>query len=107
MLRPFFPHFENAWDVLEYQWKHVHDIPSTDADRLGFYNCNLCRHTYCCEASWYREIKWLKFDRTEVPVPIDYDKMLKVHYGDYMKLPPIEKRRITHIDAPKATWVVG
>jgi hypothetical protein len=32
------------------------------------------------------------------PVPVDFDACLKVNYGDYMKLPPIEKRGMWHAD---------
>ena len=106
LLRPFFPRFENSWDILDYLWEHAHDVPCTNAKHLGFYDCNLCRHTYCCESDWYREAKWVKFDKTEVPIPIGYDEMLKVHYGDYMKLPPLEKRRITHVAVPKPLWKI-
>lgn len=105
-LKPFFPRMRTPKDVIECQERYMHRIHSSTASMLGFYDGDLCRHIYCCEAAWYREVKWMKFDKTEVPIPIDYDKMLKVHYGDYMKLPPVEKRRVTHVDAPKATWKI-
>ena len=35
-----------------------------------------------------------KFDELELPGAKDYDEYLKVKYGDYMKLPPEEKRKI-------------
>ena len=37
------------------------------------------------------------FEGNEFPIPIDYDRFLKIVYGDYMKLPPVEKRKSTHI----------
>lgn len=37
------------------------------------------------------------FEGNEFPIPIDYDKFLKIVYGDYMKLPSVEKRKSTHI----------
>ena len=106
LVRPFFPRMRNIWDALECQWERIHKIPCDTSERLGFYNCDLCKHTYCCDAAWYRETKWLKFDCVEVPVPIDYDKMLRVHYGDYMKLPPVEAQRITHVNVPDAIWKI-
>ena len=106
-MKPFFHRLKTRDDFFKYQWEYIHSVPSEKARILGFYDCDLCRYTYCCEASWYREAKWMKFDKTEVPVPIEYDKMLKVHYGDYMKLPPGEKRRITHINVPSASWSLG
>ena len=37
-------------------------------------------------------IKYLKFNDIKVPVPNNCDAYLKGQYGDYMKLPPKEKR---------------
>ena len=38
----------------------------------------------------------LKFEDTSFPCPLDYDNVLKVMYGDYMKLPPVEKQVSHH-----------
>ncbi len=43
----------------------------------------------------YDEVDYLEFEKIPVMVPKEYDKWLKNMYGDYMKLPPIEKR-VTH-----------
>lgn len=45
--------------------------------------------------SWYGKGKKMKFENTAVIVPDRYDLWLKRVYGDYMKLPPVEKR-VTH-----------
>lgn len=37
-----------------------------------------------------------KFEYLEVMVPNDFDAVLKNQYGDYMKLPPVERRK-THL----------
>jgi len=49
---------------------------------------------------WYAEdfasaIDW-DFEDFKFPVPVGYDRFLKVMYGDYMKLPPIEERGLHH-----------
>lgn len=38
----------------------------------------------------------MKFHKAEFPVPRNYDEVLKHTYGDYMKFPPLEKRKPTH-----------
>ena len=37
-----------------------------------------------------------KFEDIEALIPVDYDSYLKVLYGDYMTLPPEEKRFYSH-----------
>ena len=41
-------------------------------------------HKYPIEA--FRETIMMPFELTELPVPIEYDKVLRIEYGDYMKL---------------------
>lgn len=35
------------------------------------------------ELSWFEEIVWLPYEGFDVPVPAEYDKVLRVIYGDY------------------------
>ena len=44
---------------------------------------------------WYGEGKKMEFEGIEVVVPNECDKYLKQIFGDYMQLPPVEKR-VTH-----------
>ncbi|HHX24250.1 MAG TPA: LicD family protein [Thermoanaerobacterales bacterium] len=41
---------------------------------------------------YFGEAKYLEFEGHKLPVPEYYDEFLKHIYGDYMKLPPVEKR---------------
>ncbi len=43
---------------------------------------------------WYEELAEYEFDNLRLPGARDYDGYLKVKYGDYMKLPPENKRKI-------------
>lgn len=38
-------------------------------------------------------LKYIKFENKEFPVPKNTDKYLKLLYGNYMELPPVEKRK--------------
>ncbi|MBR4461149.1 MAG: LicD family protein [Erysipelotrichaceae bacterium] len=44
------------------------------------------------------ETIWMDYENIKVPVPKNYDKMLKIQFGDYMKLPPVEERGFWHGD---------
>ena len=46
-------------------------------------------------ADWYGEGTTLFFEGLEVTAPAQYEKYLTQVYGDYMQLPPVEKR-VTH-----------
>ena len=46
----------------------------------------------------FEEGKQILFEGEQFFVPKEYDTYLKIHYGDYMKLPPIEKREPIHAD---------
>lgn len=48
------------------------------------------------EKSMFENYCLLKFEDTEFYCVSDYDKMLSDYYGDYMQLPPIEKRVPRH-----------
>lgn len=47
------------------------------------------------DSSIFKQTIGHKFEDTEIQIPIGYDKYLKQCYGDYMRIPPVEKR-ITH-----------
>lgn len=49
-------------------------------------------------ARCYRDVVRHKFESIEVNLPIGYDELLTVQYGDYMKFPPIEARGERHSD---------
>ena len=46
----------------------------------------------------YSETKEVPFEGITAKVPVGYDRILKVVYGDYMKFPPVEKRGVWHGD---------
>ena len=51
-----------------------------------------------CDADDIKETLWMDFENIKVPVPVNYEKMLKTQYGDYMKLPEPEDRGMDHGD---------
>ena len=57
----------------------------------GANNCRDGFPTKCLE-----EVKYIMFERELFPIPKDYHTVLSSIYGDYMKLPPVEKRVCRH-----------
>lgn len=50
---------------------------------------------YCSPASWFKETVEVDFEGKKYPAPKAYHDYLKSKYGDYMKLPP-ENKRVGH-----------
>lgn len=44
------------------------------------------------EKAWVEKTIEAPFEGLKVKIPVDYDKVLRLSYGDYMKLPPVEER---------------
>ena len=51
---------------------------------------------FCDKKSWFGEGQMIQFEDIKVKAPKDIDSFLKVYYGDYMKLPPVEQRVPSH-----------
>jgi lipopolysaccharide cholinephosphotransferase len=48
------------------------------------------------KSEWFKEYILFPFADTEIRVPVGYDEMLRFEYGDYMQLPPMDKRIPDH-----------
>ena len=46
------------------------------------------------ERRWYEELTVYTFDSMQLPGAADYDGYLTVKYGNYMELPPENKRKV-------------
>lgn len=42
---------------------------------------------------FFEELIWVDFENTTMPIPKKYHEYLSIQYGDYMQLPPVEKRK--------------
>lgn len=62
-------------------------------ERVG----NFCgANKFVCSKDVFNNFTWMEFEKKKFMVPIGYDKWLRCSYGDYMKLPPVEKRVSHH-----------
>lgn len=42
---------------------------------------------------FFDNLIWVDFENTTMPIPQKYHEYLSIQYGDYMQLPPVEKRK--------------
>ncbi len=60
------------------------------------YNQSGEKKVYFFKKKWFSNIEYIIFEGKEFPVIKGYKQYLKLCYGDYMKLPPIEQRENMH-----------
>lgn len=53
-----------------------------------------CNRNYGYKRSWYEKTKDIEFEGVLLQGCEEYDEYLTFLYGDYMKLPPVEKRKV-------------
>ncbi|MBR0442215.1 MAG: LicD family protein [Firmicutes bacterium] len=61
--------------------------------------CTLDGAPFIPKYDWkdWTELTDHRFEGYDLPIPVNYDKLLRIMYGDYMKLPP-EEARMGHVD---------
>ena len=52
--------------------------------------------TWLYPKEWFNEAEWVKFENTEVPIPVGAKEYLTKRYGNYMELPPEKDRHPEH-----------
>lgn len=66
------------------------------------------RKEYCFPREVFDDTEIITFENLKVPVPKNWDIVLRNLYGDsYMTPPPLEKRVSEHSKSPKAPWYYG
>lgn len=69
----------------------------TKYKRMLFGNIRLLKYSF--SANWFESAVMKQFEDDFFPVPVGYDEYLRLYYGDYMQLPPIEEQgvKLEHI----------
>lgn len=55
----------------------------------------------------FEDVKMVPFDSVMVPIPVGVETLLRLSYGDYMQLPPVECRRPSHEYGDRCPWWLG
>jgi len=90
---PFRPFFD-AQKLLEKWERLLMKYPFGEAEYVG-YTWWTRVNKLVFPAEWFSDYVELPFEDTTVRIPIGYEDYLTKQFGDYMKLPP-EDKRITH-----------
>lgn len=72
----------------------IEEIRKIKSTRLRVYPSGLTKEVYAKE--FFEESLCVPFEDTQIQIPKGYHEILTSFYGDYMKLPPVEKRISNH-----------
>lgn len=79
--------FEKArYRISEFCEKQIKKYRFEDCENVRYLSEPVLRR------EWFDKPDYLMFEGHKMPAPIGYDAYLRERYGDYMKLPPVEKR---------------
>ena len=77
-----------AEDLVTQLWRLANELcmsyGEAESDKLVGYLFYARNKRVCFDKHWYDDVEYLPFENVELPVPIAYDEVLKVQYGDYM-----------------------
>lgn len=84
------------YKLMKYAEKQMSKYRVNDCDKIT----ELCAGPYYMQKEYpkqaFEKQLYVDFEDTKLPVPIGYDSYLKIAFGNYMELPPIEKRMNHH-----------
>lgn len=88
-------------DLLRNNLKKIDEIALRFADRdTDFYSVSVV--SFCAidkiiyNKKWFEKAEYVDYEYITLPIPSDADSILKILYGDYMQMPPVDKRVVTH-----------
>ncbi len=104
----FLPQVKTIQDVRDVVDKRVRKHPMEESEFCGTATPTWQDLINIEPVSVFGEPRMVPFHGREVPIPHDFDTYLRRKFGDYMQLPPEEKRRLPyHAGQPDAPWKFG
>ena len=74
----------------------VRSLPYENSKYVGEFIDEIGDKRIMLKSEMFEGFELLDFENTKFKAPKDWDKFLSQFYGDYMQLPPEEKRVATH-----------
>lgn len=84
------------WIIKKYN-KHSTKYRNSSGEYCFYSNYSLQDIRKRSEKKWYQNGTLVNIDESQYNAPVNYDMVLKMNYGDYMKLPPESERIPKHL----------
>ena len=107
LLSPLFRKIKTDLGYLDECDRHIMRFPFDVGRSSGTGGCLTGRFQMVFPPRMFAREEKLKFEGIEVSAPAMWRGFLEINYGDYMTLPPAEKRRPTHDYGTHCPWWLG
>lgn len=107
MLTPVFPHYRTPADVWALDEQMLSQYPFDESEYVGHYIPPHFVVAESCPRSVFDKARRVPFQGRSVLVPVGVEEMLASCYGDFMELPPEEKRCLGHAQRTPHPWKYG
>lgn len=99
--------FRNERSILDLAEKHIKKYPFSNDEMSGAAGCQVGRFERVIPPYIFGRPRLVDFDGVMMPIPERAEELMRNFYGDYMKLPPLEKRVLSHEYATRCPWWLG
>ena len=90
--------FRPIGSLLKLFIKYIHrKLKSVSASELVWKYSTVSWWSKIYDRSWFGDGQKMLFENLQINIPSHFDEILRDSYGDYMQLPPIEKRISHHL----------
>ena len=86
---------KNQYKIFHFAEKQMSKYNIKDCSNYAVL-CTFINISHKYPKNMFEKAIYVPFEGCDMPVPQDYDLMLKILYGDYMKLPPVEEQVHKH-----------
>lgn len=87
--RLFHLEIQNDEKILTTLWEVANQLTAKYGKNGGTYLTEYTRYArmsnYKLDATWYDEVCYVPFEFIDIPIPKEYDRILKTQFGDYME----------------------
>lgn len=101
------PDLKSQADFDSFIQSEVSEVPYESASLVARYLDYHFKFCFRMNRGYFSDTIEVPFEGTTVPVPREYDKVLKVMFGNYTKLPSESERCVVHSRCPPAPWKFG